>query len=175
MAFIRKRTTKTGAVSTALVESYRGEDGKPRHRIIANLHGAETLAAALGRLAAERDGLRKERAQIAPHIEWAKDWASHEDELIEMVLGVEGRKTAEGHLREAKRLLKRVAKIDSRLPEIQKEGVAIKKHCTATADEVRAEAAKHAKYLHDRKCVELGLQMMRHSQLDQLRRGKLRI
>ena len=40
-------------ISTALVESYR-QDGKIRHRLIANLHGAESLVAAVGRLAAER-------------------------------------------------------------------------------------------------------------------------
>ena len=140
-------------------------------RIIANLHGAETLEAALGRLAAERDGLRKERASLAPHIEWAREWASHEDELAGMVLGMEGRKEAERCLRDAKRLLKRATKIDVELERIQRDGVAIKKHFTGTIDEVRSEARAHAKRLHDFKCVKLGLEAMR---LDALHRHKPR-
>src|SRR5512143_773567 len=112
MAFIRKRITKNRIVSTALVEAYRDENGKPRQRLIANLRGAETLAEALGRLAAERDSLRKERAKLAPHIEWAQDWVDHEDDLIEVVLGADRRKEAERNLRDAKRLLKRVKAID---------------------------------------------------------------
>jgi hypothetical protein len=36
---VRKRTTKAGTVSTALVESYRDDQGRPRQRLIANLHG----------------------------------------------------------------------------------------------------------------------------------------
>ena len=47
-------------ISTALVESYR-QDGKIRHRLIANLHGAESLVAALGWLAAKNEAVRKER------------------------------------------------------------------------------------------------------------------
>jgi hypothetical protein len=71
MAFIGKRTTRRGVVSTALVESC-WQDGKLRHRLIANLHGAENLVAALGRLAAEREAVRKERAELElsiPHAE----------------------------------------------------------------------------------------------------------
>lgn len=60
-------------------------------------------------------------------------------------------------LKARKRLLKRVAEIDSRLLRIQTEGVAIKKHCTASADEISAEALKHAKQLHDAECLELGM------------------
>ena len=57
MTFVRKRTSKAGSVSTALVEAYRDQAGKPRQRILANLHGAETTLEALARLAAQRQGL----------------------------------------------------------------------------------------------------------------------
>lgn len=50
-------------------------------------------------------------------------------------------------LRDRKRLLKRMTAIDKQLERIQREGAAIKKHCTATADEIRVEAHKHAKKL----------------------------
>ena len=46
MAYVRKRTTKAGSVSTTLVESYRDETGRPRQRVLANLHGEpDTLRA----------------------------------------------------------------------------------------------------------------------------------
>ena len=38
--------------------------------------------------------------------------------------------------------------------------MAIKKHCTATADEIRAEAAKYAKYFDDAEALELGFKFM---------------
>ena len=163
MAFIRKRITKIGAVSTALGESYR-DGGKVRHRLIANLHGAETLAIALGRLAAERDRLRKERAAQEPDLESARQF--HKMVFLAGVAGdrygdFDMEKTTpqkvEQCYKKAEQILKRVAEIDSRLDKIQKEGAAIKKHCTASPDEIRAEAEKHAKYLHELECLELGL------------------
>ena len=60
-------------VSTALVKSCR-QDGKIRQRLIANLHGAESLVAALGRLAAEMEALRKERAKLEPSIPHAEEF-----------------------------------------------------------------------------------------------------
>ena len=51
MAFVRKRVTKTGTVSSALVEAYRDE-GRPRQRVLVNLHGAETTLEAMAKLAA---------------------------------------------------------------------------------------------------------------------------
>ena len=71
MAFVRKRETKTGAVSTTLVEGYRDDGGRPRQRVLANLHGAETTLEALARLAAQRQELRKERAELAPEVKHA--------------------------------------------------------------------------------------------------------
>jgi len=68
MAFVRKRTTKTGACSAALVETYRNPDGKPRQRVLANLHGAETVLDALAKLAAQREVLRAERAQLESEV-----------------------------------------------------------------------------------------------------------
>jgi hypothetical protein len=42
MAYIRRRTSKAGAISTALVEAYRDGQGRPRQRLLANLHGELT-------------------------------------------------------------------------------------------------------------------------------------
>lgn len=166
MAFIRTRKTRTGVISTALVESYR-RDGKSRHRIIANLHGAESLTVALGRLAAKRDRFREERQRLEPSIKDATKFYE-----VFTTATMDGRAwTAEERveigrlLRQRKRLLKRGAEIDKQLDRIQCEGVAIKKHSTASADEIRAEAVKHAKYLYDRECFELGMMMSRNPDL----------
>ena len=169
MAYIKRRTTKSGDLSTALVESYRNEAGKPRQRILANLHGAESLVAALGRLAAERDRLRKERHQLEPDI-------PHMEKFYEVVTlntlnghryGDEERKEIDLLMKARKRLLKRIAEIDAQLDGIQKDGATIKRHCQASSDEIRAEAQIHAKRLHEFDCVKLGLEMMRASELAQ--------
>ena len=57
--------------------------------------------------------------------------------------------------RETGKILKHVAEIDLRLDKIQREGATIKKHCTATPDEIRAEAEKHAKHLQERDALEM--------------------
>lgn len=170
MAFIRRRTTKNGVTSTALVESYR-RAGKPRHRILANLHGAASAAEALGRLAAERDGLRKERAKLEPHISNAQDWVDLEEELFDLILGCEKRKEVDETLRWGKRLLKRIAEIDLRLARIQKEGVIIKKHCSAGPEEIRAHASRWAKHLYDMECFKLGQKFMLAQGLAEMRKS----
>lgn len=167
MAFIRKRTTKNGVVSTALVEAYR-DGGKPRHRIIANLRGAESLTVALGRLAAERDKLRKERDGLD------LDDAAKFYEIITTktmagrVWTHEERKEIDPLMRKRNRVVRRAEQIDTRLARIQREGAAIKKHCTATADEIRAEADKHAKKFSDREAMELGMKMMMFQGIEQI-------
>jgi DNA repair exonuclease SbcCD ATPase subunit len=150
MSFIRRRVTKTGVVSTALVESYR-KDGKPRHRIIANLHGAETLETALGRLAAERDALRKERKPLEeerPHAERFYEIVTL-NTLDGHIYSQDERKEIDRLMRKRKRLLKRLAEIDRELERIQREGVAIRKHCSASAEAIRKEAGKHAEHLRE--------------------------
>ena len=59
MAFVRTRTTAGGTVVTTLMESFRDEEGRPRQRTLANLHGAESVDQALARLTAV--GSRLER------------------------------------------------------------------------------------------------------------------
>jgi chromosome segregation ATPase len=174
MAFIVRRTTKTGAISTALVESYRGPDGKPHHRWLANLRGSETLQAALGRLAAERDRLRKERAGIEPELPLAEKF--YEAIMTNIRTGhrysADELKEIDKLMRQRKRLLKRVAEIDAELARIQTEGVTIKKHCAATAEAIRAEAEKHAKHLDDLEALKLGMKFHEHMMLNEFAKGK---
>ena len=60
MAYVRTRTTKAGTLSTALVEAYRDAQGRPRQRLIANLHGEPTPLRALAKLIVLRDTLHGE-------------------------------------------------------------------------------------------------------------------
>ena len=55
MAFVRTRGTTTG-----LIEAYRDENGRPRQRLLANLHGEPDTLSALAKLAARRKALRTE-------------------------------------------------------------------------------------------------------------------
>ena len=55
MAFVRKRTTKAGSVSTTLVEAYRDKNDRPRQRILANLHGEPDTLGALAKLTLKRE------------------------------------------------------------------------------------------------------------------------
>jgi hypothetical protein len=64
MPFIRKRSTKAGSISSTLVESYRNEAGRPRLRILANLHGEPDTLSALAKLAVQRTDLREEKEAL---------------------------------------------------------------------------------------------------------------
>ena len=65
MAYVKTRTTSSGAISTALVEAFRDDKGRPRQRVLANLHGELDVLSALAKLAARRDALRKEHEELA--------------------------------------------------------------------------------------------------------------
>jgi len=47
MPHIAQRKTKAGSLSTALVQSYRDEQGRPRQRLLANLHDRCSIAASI--------------------------------------------------------------------------------------------------------------------------------
>jgi hypothetical protein len=68
MPHVRQRITKAGSASTALVESYRDGEGRPRQRLLANLHGEPDTLRALAKLAAQRDFLRKEKEASATDV-----------------------------------------------------------------------------------------------------------
>lgn len=65
MAYVKTRTVGSRATSTALVESCRDAEGRPRQRVLANLRGEPNVLSALAKLAARRDALRKEQEVLA--------------------------------------------------------------------------------------------------------------
>jgi hypothetical protein len=117
MTHIRRRITKAGSTSTALVESYRNENGQPRQRLIANLHGEPDTLSALARLEFQLN-----------------HWRNRRD-----------KKRAEGTI-----FSKRSDIVFGRfLATIEDEISTIKKHCSATSDEIDAAIKAHEFALDD--------------------------
>jgi hypothetical protein len=160
MAYVVRRITKAGTVSTALIESCRDEQGRPRQRLLANLHGEPTVLKALAKLAALRDDLRKEREELALEVVEA-------NKLYEIVTQnvMHGhqynnteRKEIDILMRQREGLLKRISKVDRDLAAIQRGGTVIEKHCTATAEEIQTAIKEHKRELYDARCVALGME-----------------
>ena len=155
MAFVRTRGT-----TTALIEAYRDEDGRPRQRLLANLHGEPDTLSALAKLAARREALRAELASL-------QEQAPQANEFYAVVTGnvlgghqysATERKEIDALMRQRDRLLARMAKIESDLAIIQKDGAAIKKHCSATPDEVQAAIRAFKEKFHEAEALSLGLE-----------------
>jgi hypothetical protein len=128
MAFVRRRTTRAGSLSTTLVEAYRDADGRPRQRIIANLHGAPDTLNALVRLAYQRESLLKHK----------------QDEL------------ANASQYSKKVTAQFCAAVDRDLKRLQKTIDTIEQHCTASAGEIRAAYKQYRKQLHDAEAKAYG-------------------
>jgi hypothetical protein len=149
MTHVRRRTTKAGSISTALVESYRDEKGRPRQRLLANLHGEPDTVSAVAKLEFKRDGLRKHRD------EWpgSEDDTGNEDDRMMMADYFE-----EG------------------LASLENEISVIKKHCSANTDEIQAAIAAHKIALDDAVAIAIGSLMYvhRHEDAHKAAKAKLR-
>jgi hypothetical protein len=67
------------------------------------------------------------------------------------------RKDIDVLMRKRDRLLARIAKIETNLITIQKDGVLIKKHCSATPDEVQAAIQAYKQKHYDAECLVVGM------------------
>ena len=125
MAYVRTRTTKTGSVSTTLVESYRDEMGRPRQRVLANLHGEPDTLRALAKLVTLHDQLLKQRGE--EHADPDKQGAG-------FVL-VTDRALTEYN--------QRMVQIDRKLAAIERDMAVINEHCVANDDELLEAMQRH--------------------------------
>jgi hypothetical protein len=163
MAYVKIRKSTSGAISTALVEAYRDEKGRPRQRILANLHGEPDALSALAKLAARRDALRKEQEKLAVD-------SVHANQFYEIVTT----KTLHGHqydaaerkdidrlMKDREHLLQRMAVVEADLAAIQKAGAAIKRHCPATPNEVQAAIRTYKEKLQNAEAMVLGMEYAR--------------
>jgi hypothetical protein len=125
MAYVRTRTTRTGAVSATLVEAYRNENGLPRQRTLANLHGEPDTLRALAKLAALHDILLSE----------------------EQNEGAEPAKEGAGFVMITDRALtkhsRRIAQINRQLAAIEREMAVISEHCTASDDALQEAVQRY--------------------------------
>lgn len=147
-------------ISTALVEAYRNERGQPRQRLLANLHGEPDLLSALAKLAARRDDLRKEQDALAADAVAANQF--YEIVTLNTLHGKqyssEERKEIDALMKQRGHLLARMAKIEADLAVIQKDGVAIKKHCSATPEQIQDAIKAFKQKRHDAETLALGLE-----------------
>ncbi len=169
MAFVRRRTTTSGGpfttpgVCTTLVESYRDASGRPRQRILANLHGEATTLEALAKLAALRERLREEKAGLDRDLKDADKFYSWftTASLDGHKFSAEEKKDIDRLLPARERLIKRAKKVDVTLARIAKDGAAIKKHCDASPAEIQAAIRKYKKALRDSEALAAGTDFAR--------------
>jgi hypothetical protein len=64
-----------------------------------------------------------------------------------------------------KRLLKRMAQVDAALAVIQRDGAVVKKHCSATPEEIQAAIQAYRERQHDAQCLVMGLEFAGKEQL----------
>ncbi len=144
MAFIRKRRTSSGNLSTALVEPYRDSAGRPRQRVLANLYGCETTLEALAKLSAQRLRLRHERKEIESMLAKTAEWAAvavrlATDPAERKRIGVTAQEYRDLSqlMRDRKKAKTRLDRIDALLGRIQKDGAVIRKHVDGTEQDVQ--------------------------------------
>ena len=160
MAFVRRRTTKAGTVSTALVEAYRDERGRPRQRVLANLHGADTPLEALAKLAAQRERLQEERAALEPDVEGAAGFYESitTASLDGHKFAAHERKEIDRFMAARRRLLRRAEKLDAMLARIRRDGAAIRKHVTASDDQIQAAIRDYKEQVKRAETMMLGVE-----------------
>ena len=144
MAFIRKRTTSSGNLSTALVEPYRDSAGKPRQRVLANLYGCETTLEALAKISAQRQRLRQEHKEIesmlAETAEWAAvavRFATDPAEMKRVGVTTQDYRDINRVMKARKKAHARTDRIGALLSRVQKDGAVIRKHVDASEQEIQ--------------------------------------
>jgi hypothetical protein len=172
MAYVRRRITKAGSVSTALVEAYRDGDGRPRQRLLASLHGEPTPLEALAKLTAQRAALREERETLTVQAVDANRFYEviTQQSLHQHQYSADERKEIDALLRKRERLLARIAKIDAALPMIERDGGIIKKYCTATPGEIQAAIKSYKKKLSEAEALVFGMEFGLQNAKAKLRR-----
>jgi hypothetical protein len=159
MPHIVKRTTKAGSLSTAFVEAYRDDQGRPRKRLLANLHGETDLLRALAKVALLREALRKERTELSEALDRFDDIVcAHPMEQFDRIVRAKDQAAT------------RLKRVDSQLAAIQRDGVAIKKHCAATASQVQEAIRGLKNEIRDLEYAQLGAAFHQEQARAKLRR-----
>ena len=136
------------SVSTTLVESYRDEAGRPRQRILANLHGEPDTLRAQAKLAVMHNSLLRSREE---------EPAEPSKEGAGFVMVTNRALTEYDH---------RIAQIDRQLAVIEREWAIINQHCSASDHEFRQAVQRYQREF----CRVVGLGMARKQAVAALRR-----
>lgn len=146
MAFVRRRKTKGGGLSTALVEAYRDVDeGAPRQRVLANLYGCETPLLALAKLVVHEERLREEQAKLVPELRDADGFykAITTAAFQGQKFSTKQRQEIDYMLRQRKRMKKRLPTVTKLLARIQKDSAVIEKHVKASSGKIQKEIQRY--------------------------------
>jgi|SRR5215471_1660253 len=139
MAYVRRRTTKAGSLSTTLVEAYRDEQGQPRQRLLTNLHG-------------EPDVLRA----LAKAIYRLTNWENVFPKPFE---GVDNENPKTWPAWKLAAAVKYFAKHDAELEALKREIEILSAHCTASDDEIQAAIEEHQRAVSNAATAALGSMM----------------
>jgi hypothetical protein len=112
-------------VSTTLVESYRDDTGRPRQRVLTNLHGEPDTLRALAKLAVMHESLSKEREE---------GLTDTGEKGAGFVLVPDRALTEYNH---------RVAQIDRQLALIERDMAVLSEHVVASDDEFKAAVRRY--------------------------------
>jgi hypothetical protein len=155
MAFVRTRGT-----TTTLVEAYRDTNGRPRQRLLANLHGEPDTLSARAKLAVRRKALQTELAALRQDEVDTDPYyrAFTEGVLAGRQYSAAERKKIDPLLRQRDRLLARITAIEAALAVIKKDGAIIQKHCDASPAEVQEAIKRFQKKFDDAETLSLGLE-----------------
>jgi len=139
--------------------------------VLANLRGEPEPLKALAKLAAQREALRKEGKVLVAEAEAANQFYEvvTQNALHGFQYSAEQRKEIDDLMRQRERLLKRLAKVEASLAAIEKDGIIIKKHCTASPDEIQAAIRAYKTELRDAEALVFGLELAAN---DELKRAK---
>ncbi len=164
MAFIRKRRTSSGNLSTALVEPYRDSAGRPRQRVLANLYGCETTLEALAKLSAQRRRLRQEREEIESMLAKTAEWAAvavrlatDPAEMKRIEMTTEDYRDLNRVMTARKKAKARLDRIDALLGRIQKDGAVIRKHVDASEQEIQQAIREYQERLDKAEKMIMGV------------------
>jgi hypothetical protein len=126
----------------------------------------------LAKLAARRDALRKEKDELTMDLSSANQF--YEIVTANALQGKQyspsERKEIDALMRQRVRLLARLAKIEIDLAAIQRDGVVIKKHCSATPNQIQAAIKAYKQKQDDAEASVLGMEFALHEAKATLRR-----
>ena len=146
MAFVRRRKTRGGGLSTALVEAYRGADGgAPRQRVLANLYGCEKPLLALAKLVVHQERLREERAELVPDLRDADEFYKTTTTTASQgrKFSAKERQEIDFMLQQRKRMKKRLPTVTNLLARIQKDSAVIEKHVKVSSWKIQKEIQRY--------------------------------